>query len=213
MQGRDTGPHITISAFSWVPEVARGRVKCLRPRWALEEAGLTYRTHLVGPGEGAHPDYRAWQPFGQVPAYRDDEVSLFESGAILLRIADLAPALDGQDAQGRADVRTWVFAALNSIEFAATTAQFAQDWGVAVPDWVGARFDALAKALDGRDWVAAGRFTVADIMLASVLRQPGAEGPVAARPVLAAYLDRGLARPAFARALAAQFADFVSEPA
>ena len=105
---------IVISAFPWVPPPAQGWVKDIRPRWALAEAGPDYEVALVSDGDD--PEYGAWQPFGQVPAYRDDEVELFESGAILLHIAglsaDLAPRGDRETGQ----TTSWMFAALNSVE-------------------------------------------------------------------------------------------------
>src|ERR1700733_10916892 len=105
---------IEISAFRWVPPFAQGYVKDLRIRWALEEAGLPYRTVLIGGADPASAAYRRWQPFGQVPAYRDGAVELFESGAIILHIAAGSEALAPSDTAGRARVTAWVIAALNS---------------------------------------------------------------------------------------------------
>ena len=107
---------ITVTAYRWVPAFARGLVRDLRVRWALEEAGLPYHVELVDLEKKDSAEYLAWQPFGQVPAYRDDEVQLFESGAIVLHIAEQSDVLMPPDAAGRARVRTWLFAALNSIE-------------------------------------------------------------------------------------------------
>ena len=107
---------ITISAFAWVPPFAQGYVKDIRPRWALAEAGLDHDVHLLRQGDADAADYRAWQPFGQVPAYRDERVELFESGAILLHVAELSTALRPSDAQEAARTRAWVFAALSSVE-------------------------------------------------------------------------------------------------
>ena len=107
---------IEISAFAWVPDFAQGQVKDLRPRWALEEAGLHYRTRLLKAGEPDTAEYRSWQPFGQVPAYRDGEVTLFESGAILLRISTLSDTLRPRDSAEEARIAAWSFAALNSVE-------------------------------------------------------------------------------------------------
>jgi glutathione S-transferase len=208
---------IEISAFAWVPPLAQGYVKDLRPRWALAEAGLPYRTRLVGQGEADSADYRRWQPFGQVPAYRDEAVALFESGAILLHISRRSPVLAPRDAQEAAEVEAWVFAALNSVEPKVDNFLFPGIFH-AGEDWVAGfqphaecllnlRLRSLAAWLDGRDWLA-GRFSVADIVMATVLRGLKEEPVLAAHPAIAAYLERCLARPAFAAALAAQLADF-----
>src|SRR5262245_21209936 len=107
---------ITISAFPWVPPFARGQVRDLRVRWALEEAGLSYRTRLLEQGEGDTPEYRALQPFGQVPIFVEDEFALFESGAIVLYIGERSEVLLPKDAKARARAIQWLIAALNSIE-------------------------------------------------------------------------------------------------
>ena len=109
---------IRVTAFRWVPPFARGQVRDLRVRWALEEAGLAYKERLigVGPEDQASPEYRKLQPFGQVPAYEEDGLALFESGAIVLHVAERSDALLPRDAAGRARATAWVFAALNSIE-------------------------------------------------------------------------------------------------
>src|SRR5262245_47323926 len=107
---------ITISAFRWVPDFARGQVRDLRVRWALEEAGLPYRTRLLAQGDQDGPDYRALQPFGQVPVFEEDGFVLFESGAILLHIGERSEALLPKDPRARARATQWLIAALNSIE-------------------------------------------------------------------------------------------------
>lgn len=208
---------ITISAFAWVPPFAQGYVKDLRPRWALAEAGLDYEVHLLAQGDADAPDYRRWQPFGQVPAYRDDAAELFESGAILLRIAELSEVLRPRDAQETARTQAWVFAALNSIEpkvdnlILPGTFHAGESW---VAGWrphaerlVDLRLRSLAGWLDGRDWLA-GRFGVADIAMATVLRGLKEEPVLAAHPAVSAHLERCLARPAFETALAEQLATF-----
>lgn len=210
---------VEISAFAWVPPFAQGYVKDIRPRWALAEAGLDYKIHLVADGAADTADYRAWQPFGQVPAYRDDEVELFESGAIVLRIADRSDVLRPRDAQEAAQTQAWVLAALNSVEPKVDNLILP---GVFYPgeDWVagsrphaerlvGLRLKSLSAWLDGRDWLT-GRFGVADIVMATVLRGLQEEPVLADYPVAAAYLERCLARPAFDRALAAQLATFAA---
>ena len=107
---------ITISAFKWVPDFAQGLVRDLRARWALEEAGLPYKTRLLEMGDQDKPDYRALQPFGQVPILEEDGLVLFESGAIVLHIGERSEILLPKDANGRARAAQWLIAALNSIE-------------------------------------------------------------------------------------------------
>ena len=107
---------ITLSAFRFVPPFAQGLVRDLRVRWALEEAGIPYREKLIGPEDLATPAYRALQPFGQVPAIEADDLTLFESGAIVLHIAERHAGLLPQDANARASAITWMFAALNTVE-------------------------------------------------------------------------------------------------
>src|SRR5579864_1928661 len=107
---------ITISAFKWVPEFARGQVRDLRARWALEEAGLPYRTRLLAQGDQDKPEYRALQPFGQVPILQEDSLVLFESGAIVLYIGERSEALLPKEPAARARATQWLIAALNSIE-------------------------------------------------------------------------------------------------
>lgn len=214
---------IEISAFAWVPPFAQGYVKDLRPRWALEEAGLGYKVRLLSGNDRNAPAYRAWQPFGQVPAYRDDEVELFESGAIVLRIAAKSGALAPRDPQEAAQTQAWVLAALNSIEprvdnlvlppvFHAGE-PWVEGWRPHAEAILEQRLESLSNWLEGRDWLT-GRFGVADIAMATVLRAL-AEEPLWARfPRLVAYLDRCLARPAFDRALRAQLETFAeNEPA
>lgn len=208
---------IVISAFAWVPEVAQGYVKDLRPRWALAEAGLDYSVRPVTEEAANSAEYRRWQPFGQVPAYHDDEVALFESGAILLRIAELSPRLAPQGAQETAQVAAWVFAALNSVE-PRVDALVQPGIFHAGEDWVAShrphaerlvdlRLKSLTGWLESREWLT-GRFSVADIVMATVLRGLEDEPVLARHPTAAAYLERCLARPAFSEALAAQRATF-----
>lgn len=204
---------IVISAFAWVPPFAQGWVRDLRPRWALEEAGLDYEAHLLRAGDADGDAYRDWQPFGQVPAYRDDTVELFESGAILLHIGRKSEALRPRDAQEAARIEAWTFAALNSVEpkvdnlilpgvFHGGEAWVAGFRPVAEA-LLDKRLTSLARWMTGRDWLT-GRFSVADIVMATVLRGVRREPVLERHPVLAEYLDRCLARPAFGRALQRQ---------
>jgi glutathione S-transferase len=206
---------ITISAFAWVPPFARGQVRDLRVRWALEEAGLAYQTRLLGPGDGDKPDYRAMQPFGQVPVFEEDGLTLFESGAIVLHIGQRSEALLPKDAGARARAAQWLIAALNSIEphimnVVAIEIFYAdQEWAKLRRD--GARefalhrLGSLANALGDKPYLDGDRFTAGDLMMATVLRIVP-DLVVDAR--LAAYVGRCTARPAFGRALDAQMGDF-----
>ncbi len=215
---------VEITAFRWVPEPARGYVKDLRVRWALEEAGLPYRVALVGPGETAASTHRARQPFGQIPLYRDDGVDLFESGAIILHIAAKSEALAPRDPAGWARTTAWVFAALNSVEpagyavmdlgpaYSGNESKTEQAGRVRAEQRLASRLDGLAVWLNDRTWLENGRFSAGDLMMCSVLRELLDEGLLADHPVLAAYTRRGLDRPGFQRALAAQLADFSPHP-
>ena len=113
--------NIRVTAFKWVPPFAQGLVRDLRVRWALEEAGLPYEEKLLSFGEQNTPAHRAVQPFGQVPVYEEDNLTMFESGAIVMHIGERSPALLPVDPEKRARARTWMFAALNSVEPHITT--------------------------------------------------------------------------------------------
>jgi glutathione S-transferase len=209
---------IKLSAFRWVPPFAQGLVRDLRARWALEEAGLPYEERLIGAEDQKTADYRRWQPFGQVPAIEDDGLVLFESGAIVLHIAEKSPALLPSEPAARARVKTWLFAALNSIE--PQLQQLAEiDLFNADKDWarerrptvlarVHSRLSDLAAALGDKEYLEADRFTAADLLLTTVLRIPRHTSIVAEHPSLDAYRQRCEARPAFAKALAAQLRPF-----
>jgi glutathione S-transferase len=208
---------IEVSAYRWVPPFAQGYVKDLRVRWALNEAGLPYEIVLIDHPVAESAGYRAWQPFGQVPAYRDETVELFESGAIVLHIAARSEALAPADPAGRARVTSWVFAALNSIEPFAMNMNEVND-APAGATWPEERRPQVEAALNRRlsglsVWLGdkpylEGRFTAADLVMASVLRELVDGGHLAAYPNLDAYRQRCTARPAFERALEAQLATF-----
>jgi glutathione S-transferase len=207
---------LVLTTYDWVPEFPRGFVRDLRIRWALEEAALPYRVastsfHTRGNEHLAH------QPFAQVPWLTDGELSIFESGAILLHLAGLSQALAPADPQGRAEVTEWVFAALNSVEMASLP------WFLlaATPDgrtgpawerWDGflkGRLQRLEPVFGEREWLA-GTFSVADILMADVLRLPDRYDGLADYPGCSAYVARALARPAFAKAHADQMAHFAA---
>ncbi len=211
---------ITVTAFRWVPDFARGQVRDLRVRWALEEAGIPYQSRPLTFDEKETPEYRRLQPFGQVPAMQDGELELFESGAIVLNIAERSERLMPADERGRDRARAWLIAALNSIEpplgAMVGTRLFHGDepWAEGAEKSFGElasmRLTSLSRWLGEKDWLE-DSFTCGDLMMATVLRIPEAE-MLQRWPNLAAYLARCEARPAFQRALAAQLADFDAEP-
>ncbi|ABF88395.1 glutathione S-transferase domain protein [Myxococcus xanthus DK 1622] len=208
---------MTVSAFKWVPPFAQGLVRDLRVRWALEEAGLPYQVKLIDNTVQASPDYRKLQPFGQVPVLEEDGLVLFESGAIVLHIANKCEALLPADSAGRARAVTWLFAALNSIEIviqplAEVDLFFAQEeWAKlrrpGVVESLKERLGELAAHLGEREYLE-DCFTAGDLMMATVLRILRHTDVLDGFPTLKAYKERCEARPAFQRALAAQMAPF-----
>jgi len=219
---------IEVTAFAWVPPIARGFVRDLRVRWALEEIGVPYRVRLIG-GAGGIPlgpprpeNYLAEQPFGQVPVYKEGTLCLFESGAIVLHIGAKDERLLPRDEHGRARAIAWLIAALNSIEpqsLALTIltvflgdAPWLAEARAAVTPFVERRLAHLAASLGGKEWLE-DRFTIGDLMMVDALRAIPNQALVAAHPNLAAYLARGTARPAFQRAIDAQLADFIPDQA
>lgn len=209
---------ITISAFRWVPDFARGQVRDLRARWALEEAGLPYRTRLLEQGDQDRREYRALQPFGQVPALEEDGLVLFESGAIVLYIGERCEALLPKEPAARHRAVQWLISALNSVEpFVLNLALI--DLFYANEDWaklrrpsaeavVRKRLAAVATSLGGKRYLDDDRFTAGDLMMTTVLRILKHTDIIGSDKVLAAYVERCTARPAFRRALDAQLADF-----
>jgi glutathione S-transferase len=208
---------IRVSAFRWVPPFAQGLVRDLRVRWVLEEAGRTYEERLIGSTDQGSAAYRALQPFGQVPAYEEEGLTLFESGAIVWHVAEQSQALLPTDTNGRARVRTWMFAALNSIEphlqnlteidlFHAGAA-WAVERRPMVLERATRRLTDLAKSLDGKEYLE-DRFSAADLLMTTVLRIPRHTDLVANFPTLDAYRSRCESRPAFRKALADQLATF-----
>ncbi len=212
---------VEITGFDWVPDFAKGFVRDLRPRWACEEIGLRYDMRLMDP-RNRPADYFSEQPWGQVPALVDGGVHLFESGAILLHLGERDERLLPRDPQARADAQSWLFAAYNSVEpmlFELGNVEIfsaGEQWAeLRRPSLVAAieqKLDRLAAAMGDREWLA-GQFSIADIAMATVLRQAEGSGLLTDRPVLLAYLERAIARPAFKAALAAQLADFKPEHA
>jgi glutathione S-transferase len=208
---------ITITGFDWVPDFAKGLVRDLRPRWALEEAGLPYGVKLISLEEKGTAAYRALQPFSQVPVLQEGELTLFESGAMVLYIARDSNTLLPNDDVGRARATAWVFAALNSVEPSVTgliDAEYFNKDALGAKEnadrWrakVETRLSDLAERLGDRMWLE-DRFTVGDLMIATTLRFLRHTQLVADHPVLGPYLARCEARPAFQKALADQLASF-----
>ena len=210
-----------VSAFSWVPDFARGNVRDLRIRWACEEIGRPYHSVLLDATHPRGPEYLSWQPFGQVPAFRDADVTMFESGAILLYLGERDERLLPADPQARWQATSWLIAALNSVEpflgslvdmrlFHADQS-WAEDAFATLRPLAERRLAQLAETLGDREWLA-GPFSVADIAMVTVLKIADGLKLLAPQPALAAYFQRGMARPAHARALEAQLADFSDEP-
>lgn len=204
---------ITVWTYDWVPNGPRGHVRDLRLRWALIEAGLPFTIRTVAFADRDKPDHLARQPFGQVPCMTDGEVTLFESGACLLHLAEKSEALMPRDPQGRADTQQWLIAGLNSVEMVTVPWWFialSKPAENPMEGWMQSRLSRLAAVVADRDWLAAGRFTVADILMADVLRIPQKRGQLDAHPALQAYVTRALDRPAFQTALADQLAHFAA---
>jgi len=208
--------NIELTTLRWAPPAFQGQVRDLAVRWALEEAGLGYRERLVSDDERRSADYRARQPFGQVPAYREDGVEVFESGAIVLFIAERHGLLPRETA-ARERAKAWMFAALNSVDpdiialgdidhFAAR-----EVWAIerrpALVESLLRRLASVAADLASRDFLV-GEFSAADISMVMALRGLRHTDLVARVPVLDAYRQRCESRPAFQRALSAQLAAF-----
>jgi glutathione S-transferase len=209
---------IQVTGFAWVPPFARGHVRDLRVRWALEEIGLDYSTRLISAVERP-TSYFGEQPYGQVPYYREGDIEMFESGAIVLHIAEKDERLLPRDPVGRARAITWLISALNSMEpyvmNMVTIDSFCagQQWAeLRRPEQVRMmerRLEHLSTALGDKDWLE-GRFTVGDLMMVEALRNLTPDR-LSIPQNLQDYVARGEARPAFQAALAAQLADFVPD--
>jgi glutathione S-transferase len=209
---------VTISAFKSVPDFARGQVRDLRVRWALEEAGLAYETRLLEQGDQDEPEYRALQPFGQVPIFEEDGLVLFESGAIVLHIGERSEALLPQEPAARARAVQWLVAALNSIEPHVMNVVLIdilyanQEWAKlrrpSAVEFLERRLSQLSRALGEKPYLDGGRFTAGDLIMVTVLRALEHTDILSRDGRLAAYLERCTARAAFKRALDAQLQDF-----
>ncbi|KYF60164.1 glutathione S-transferase [Sorangium cellulosum] len=200
---------LTIWTYDWVPKMPRGFVRDLRLRWACEEAGLPYEVQTI-PFDDRETNHLERQPFGQVPFLSDGELEIFESGAGLLHLARKSDKLMPRDPAGEAETLQWTIAALNSIEMVSVPWWFLKMCGDAqnkLTGWMGKRLDQLEKILSEREWLAAGRFTVADLLMADVLRIPDVRS-FGDRPATEAYVTRVTDRPAFKKAQAEQIALF-----
>jgi glutathione S-transferase len=207
---------LVLTTFDWVPQTPRGYVRDLRVRWALEEAGLPYRVEST-PFEGRGEDHFAHQPFGQAPWLTDGDISIFESGAILLHLGARSGALLAPDRQARKEAVEWLFAALNSVEMASlpwSLLQFSGHTGDGggwklLDDFLRLRLRHVEPILAERQWLA-GSFSIADIAMADVLRLVDRFDGLADHPACRAYIARATARPAFQKAHADQMAHFAA---
>jgi glutathione S-transferase len=208
---------ITITAFERSPDRGQGLARDTRVRWALEEVGQPYEVRLVSFAALKEPAHRALHPFGQIPTYEDGDLALFETGAIVLHLAERHAGLLPADAKARAHAITWLFAALNTVEppiLELSTARILESdkpWNEArlplVKDRVRERLEQLSARLGDADWLDGG-FSAGDLMMISVLLRTKPSGLLGEFPSLAAYVARGEARPTYQRAFAAQLAVF-----
>ena len=206
---------ITITAFERSPDGGKGLARDTRVRWVLEEVGRPYEVRLVSFSAMKESAHRALHPFGQIPTYEEGDLALFESGAIVLHIAERHAGLLPSDANARARAITWMFAALNTVEppiLELVTARILEGdkpWSPErlplVVDRIRDRLDQLSARLGDADWLD-GAFSAGDLMMVSVLLRLRPSGILDEFPNLAAYVARGEARPAYQRAFAAQLA-------
>jgi glutathione S-transferase len=213
---------VTVTAFEASPDRGRGLARDMRVRWALEEVGQPYEVRLVSFKALKEPAHLAVHPFGQIPTYEEGDLSLFETGSILLHIAERHAGLLPNDADARARAITWMFAALSTVEppivdrEAAVLLDRDKPWYEArlpiLDGRVRARLDQLSDRLGEIDWLD-GQFSAADILMVTVLRRLESSGILDDYPNLSAYVDRGKARPAYKRALEAQLAVFTAASA
>ena len=207
---------LVLTTYDWVPYMPRGFVRDLRIRWALEESGLPYRIEST-PFRDRQPAHFAHQPFGQVPWLTDGDISIFESGAILLHLAQKSEKLMPVDANGRSDVTQWLFAALASVEAASQPWSFFKFSGDTAENpmrkffdgFLEARLKSMEAVLASGEWLV-GDFSVADILMADVLRLVDRFDGLANYPRCRDYVARATARPSFVKAHADQMAHFAA---
>jgi len=212
----------TITAFESSPDRGRGLARDMAVRWALEEVGQPYDVRLVSFAAMKQPAHLALQPFGQIPTYEEGDLALFESGAIVLRLAGRHPGLLPDDADARARAIAWMFAALVTVQQPIVEREafilmerdkpwFAERLPI-LDGRVRDRLTQLANRLGDADWLD-GAFSAGDLLMVNVLRRPAAASLLGDYPNLAAYVARGEARPAFKRAFEAQHAVFAAASA
>ena len=202
---------LIIWTYDWVPEGPRGFVRDLRLRWACEEAGLPYSVKTVA-FDGRETNHLEQQPFGQVPFLTDGKLEMFESGAGLLHLARKTEKLMPRDPAGEAQTVQWMIAALNSIEMVTVPWWFLEISGEKdnrLAGWMGNRLEQLETVLKEREWLAAGRFTAADLLMADVLRVAKVRA-FGDRPATDSYVARVTDRPSFKKARADQLAHFAA---
>jgi len=207
---------LILTTFDWVPEMPRGYVRDLRVRWALEEAGLPYRVEST-PFRDRNAAHFSHQPYGQVPWLTNGDISIFESGAILLHLAERSDKLMPADLRGRSEVTQWLFAALASVEAASqpwSFFKFSGDSGETpmrkfFDGFLEARLKHMEAVLSNREWLA-GTFSVADILMADVLRLVDRFDGLTTYPACRDYVARATARPSFVKAHADQLAHFAA---
>ena len=209
----------TITAFERSPDRGRGQARDMRVRWALEEVGQPYDIRLVSFSDMKEPAHRALHPFGQIPTYEDGDLALFESGSIVLHIAERHQGLLPADANARARAITWMFAAVSTMEPPIVDLQIARlvegdkSWFEQrlplVEERIRTRLGELSARLGDADWLD-GAFSAGDLMMVTVLRRLGVSGILDDYPNLFAYVARGEARPGFKRAFEAQLAVFTA---
>jgi glutathione S-transferase len=207
---------LTLYTYDWVPEFPRGYVRDVRVRWALEEAGLPYEVKSVA-FKNRSKEHFSHQPFGQVPYLVDGDISIFESGAILLHLGELSEKLMPRTPRERSDVIEWLIAALNSVEMASlpwTIFKFSGDkvkseGAKQVDQFLQGRLDRMEQVLAGREWLTS-QFSVADILMADVLRLVDRFDGLNHHKACQAYVKRATARHAFQKARADQIAHFAA---
>jgi glutathione S-transferase len=210
----------TITAFERSPDRGAGLARDMRVRWALEEVGQPYDVRLLSFSEMKESAHRMLHPFGQIPTYEEGDLALFESGAIILHIAERHAGLLPEDANARARAIAWMFAALNTVEppiferSMATLLERDKSWHeerlAMLEDRVRVRLRELSSRLGDADWLD-GAFSAGDLLMVTVLRRLDGSGLVEKHPNLSAYVARGEARPAYKRAFADQLAVFTAK--
>jgi len=211
----------TIPAVAQSPDGGAGLARDMRIRWALEEVGQTYDVRLLSFREMKEQAHLARHPFGQIPSYEEDDLVLFESGAIILRIAERHAGLLPDDTGARARAITWMFAALNTVEPPIVELEQARhsekdkgwyhEHAAMIEKRIRVQLDFLSRRLGDANWLD-GEFSAGDLMMVMVLRRLEGTGIVGDYPNLSAYVARGKARPAYVRAFDAQLAVFTGKP-